>query len=257
MTNPGKLSPVCFALALLCFVLPFMSVSCQNQKLVTLTGLEAMTGKDVDVVQMLESAGKGLNLGGLKLNPKAEGGANADPAKLAALNQAKVQHIKGSPLAVGAFLCGVAGLVTFLVNRRNGPLPALLGVAGAGLVAGMKSYMESQIQNPTFGVIRVDGESGYWAALLCFGGAAVLNGWLALQPEPAPRIYERSGPPPMHVTGNLSRSRAYPVFPDGSSPGPQGPTDGPPQDADAPRAPRAPIPVHGTVAEEDAEPARH
>ncbi len=253
MTGPGKLSPVCFALALLCFGLPFMSVSCQNQKLLTMSGLETMAGKDVDVVQMLESAGKNLNVPGLKLNPKDD--PNADPAKLAAMNQARHQHIKGSPLAIGAFLCGIVGLVLYLVNRKNGPVPALLGVAGAGLVAGMKSYMESQIQNPTFGVIRVDGESGYWAALLCFGAAAVLNGWLALQPDPPPKIYERPGPPPMHVTGNLSRSRAYPVFPDGASPGTPPAAGDPALEGDVPRAPRAPIPVHGAVPEDEHEPA--
>ena len=42
-----KFSPAIFGIVLICFILPFVTVSCQGQKLATLTGIQLITGTTI------------------------------------------------------------------------------------------------------------------------------------------------------------------------------------------------------------------
>ncbi len=265
MEHIGKLSPVCFGIALICFAMPFITVSCQNQEIARMSGIDTMTGATLDVNKMMGA----LN----DLKPKAAGnaplfkmqqpsgaggeapvgGAQAGPNGLPP--QLQNNQIPGSPLAIAAFVCGIVGLgLYFVTQRKNGPVPALLGAASAVLLLIMKTRMENQVQAPTMGMIQVNAEPGFWLSLIAFAAAAAINGYLMTQGSCEPAT---AGAPSRAAAGHgapVPRARAYPVFPDGNSADEQhGAVAPPPIPREVP-PPRAPIPVAG-LDEREPEPA--
>ena len=73
-----KISVGSFALSIVVFLLPFMSVSCQGQKFHTFSGRELVTGTDIDNKDMFSGA-------------------------------TKTEHVPASPLALFSLLAAVAG----------------------------------------------------------------------------------------------------------------------------------------------------
>ena len=135
-----KAIPAVLLLALICFFLPFVSVSCQGGKLMTFSGMQLVTGTTVQEPQMFEPA--------------------------------KPRKIESEPLAVLAFLCGLLGLVFSLVAKNKGKTVAAV-LAGLGAVAllTLKSRVENEVLKEADGLLRADFETGYWGTLLLFVGA--------------------------------------------------------------------------------------
>src|SRR3990172_8569279 len=102
MENVKKFSPAVFGLALLCFLLPFVSVSCQGQKIATFTGAQLVTGTTLE-------------------QPGRFGG------------QGEGRKIDREPIAIIALASGVLGLgFSFLRSKKSAIVPAVFG--GIGLV---------------------------------------------------------------------------------------------------------------------------
>jgi hypothetical protein len=152
-----KISASMFALILICFFLPFMSLSCQGKDIVTMTGLQMATG--------VEIANPAATLGGSLGN---------------AASAAKPQKIAGSvPMGI-AFVTAAAGLAATLLLKDRFQKSLVPGVAsgiGAIILLFVKSGADSEVMKQGSGMIQVSYGIGFYLALLLFIANAGVNGY--------------------------------------------------------------------------------
>src|SRR6476620_9314495 len=86
MAHKSKVSPVLFVITTLCFLFPFVTVSCNGQKVVTFSGVELATGTTVEQPQVF-----------------------GPPQK---------RHQGAQPLATVAALCALAGVGLSFLGLR-------------------------------------------------------------------------------------------------------------------------------------------
>lgn len=145
-----KISPAVFGLALICFVLPFVTVSCNGQKVMSLSGIQLMTGTSIEQPGMF--GGKG---------------------------QAK--KVDGEPVAIIAFIAGIAGLgLSFMKNRKSSIIPAGLGLIGLIMLLVIKIRLDGQVNiagGATMGLLSLSYGAGYWLAFILYLLASCLNGY--------------------------------------------------------------------------------
>jgi hypothetical protein len=158
--------------ALLLFLLPWVTVSCAEQTLVSLSGVDLATGS-VTVTNPMT---------GESTNPP--GGGDAD-----------------LPVLIGAILIIVALFVGFVMRRRVGALVSIASLAGA---AALISYSvlyripakarEDATAESAQGIssaqlaemIRVDVATGFWLTLAALIGAIVLTFLAQREAPPGP-----------------------------------------------------------------------
>ncbi|HEV2378958.1 MAG TPA: zinc ribbon domain-containing protein [Terriglobia bacterium] len=141
-----KLSGVTFAMAVLCFFLPFVTFSCQGEKVASFTGIQLMTGASIQQPQMF--------------------GASQE------------RKSGGEPLAVVAFLCVAAGLaVSFVKGRKGAVLPALAGGLGLIVLLLLKSKLDNDVLTQSEGMVQMQYEAGFYLTLLLSLAAAGVNGY--------------------------------------------------------------------------------
>jgi hypothetical protein len=111
MTIPNfRISPALFALGLLCFLFPFVTVSCQGQKIVRLTGVELVTGTTVKTPALFGPAQE----------KKTDASPLAGIAALAALGGLTLTLTKGAKTLLGGAVCGAVGACSlFLFKVTN------------------------------------------------------------------------------------------------------------------------------------------
>ncbi len=151
-----KLSPVSYILALLCFLLPFVQISCGGQKLVSLTGVQLMTGTEIKPPN--EIFGMKAESSDLKMTSKSK----TDPNWFAAI----------------AFVAGLAGVLFALVKmERGGLIGGIAGAVGAVSLLIMRVNISGELsKNPMGAAFTIDYEAGYYLALLLliFGAVTLL-----------------------------------------------------------------------------------
>jgi hypothetical protein len=133
-----------FALAGLCFLLPFLDLSCQGRKVVTLTGQQLVTGTEVE----------------------------QPPDPLTGRKEMKrVEPYRAAQVALGL---GVVALLLSVPRKRTTSM--LTGLAGAGGVVALlvlKSGIESEIATQGQGLVTLTMREGFWlACILIAGGIA-------------------------------------------------------------------------------------
>ena len=124
-----------FGLALLCFLLPFVSVSCNQQKVASFSGFELVFGTTVQQPQVF--------------------------------GPPKPQRVSGEPLAAVAFVCCALALgISFAKSRSTEIGGAVL--AGVSLVCLMqlKSKLQDEVLWQSGGFLQVNYESGFWIVIL-------------------------------------------------------------------------------------------
>ena len=143
MTIPNiRVSPALFALGLLCFLFPFVTVSCQGQKIVRLTGVQLVTGTTVHQPALF----------GAGQEKKTDPNALAGIAALAALGGLTLTLCRGARTLLSGAVCGAAGACSlFLMKTTNDQ-----SVRGQGIPGIELSY-----------------DTGFYLATLFFAGAAV------------------------------------------------------------------------------------
>lgn len=128
-----NISPIGFAVALLCFFMPFTTVSCQGHQLWTVSGLQLANGTQV-----------------------SEPGS--DPPKM--------RDIPSDPYVLAVLICSLVGLVvSFLPGSasRFGTLGiALIGIA---LLVIFKVRTDADILKEGKGLLQVQYELGYFGAI--------------------------------------------------------------------------------------------
>ncbi|RAM51493.1 MAG: hypothetical protein C6Y22_11280 [Hapalosiphonaceae cyanobacterium JJU2] len=152
-TSTKKISPALFSLTLICFFLPFITISCRQEPLVTLNGVEVATGKEIQ-------------------SPSIFG----EPVRK--------EKIPGEPLAALAFLSGAIGLGTsFLKAKKSAVIPAGCGAAGFILLLIVKSKIDNEILKQGQGLILVNYGFGFWLAFFLFICATLINIYIVVQDQ--------------------------------------------------------------------------
>jgi hypothetical protein len=155
-----KITPSLFGLILICFFLPFTTISCQNTPLITMSGFEVATGVNLD---------KSSALGSLS-------GASASISS--SEKSQSERKIPGTPIAGLAFAIACAGIaVGFVKIAQQAAVQAGLGVLGVVLLIVLKSQIDGQMVKQGQGMLQVSYGAGYWLALLAFLGASATSGY--------------------------------------------------------------------------------
>jgi len=150
-----KLSPSIFGIALICFFLPFIEVSCEGQKIATFIGIQLVTGTRIE-------------------RPAAFGGGE------------QVQRVEGEPLAILALFSAIVGLgLSFLKGKKSSIAPAIIGAAGLILLLVLKIKLDSNILKEGQGMLQLKYGIGFWLTFLFFLFAAGLNAFLFSQRDKA------------------------------------------------------------------------
>lgn len=166
-----KLPPAGYLLALICFLLPFVEVSCNGQKVVSLTGLQLLAGPQV---------------GGSE-------GMFAQPQ----------QRVKPETSVVIAFVAGIAGLVlSVLKQRRTDIIAGVCGIVAGGSLLALQQSILSGAPPQALGLIQISYQPAYLiSVLLFFVGAALMfyvafaNSVAASASPPALAPYQSPSPP--------------------------------------------------------------
>jgi hypothetical protein len=143
----SKVSPVLFVVTVLCFLLPFVTVSCNGQKIVSLSGTELAFGTSIEQPQMF-------------------GGPTSK------------QHVDAEPVATIAFLCAIAGIALGFLLPRVPLASAITGAVGTLLLLILMGKLSGDLGKQAQGVFQLDYEAGFILSLLLFIAAAGWNGWL-------------------------------------------------------------------------------
>lgn len=138
-----KVSSSIFGLALLLFLLPWVTVSCKGKKVFTLSGADLAIGKTVEIPQPFDEPKKTKN----------------------------TREIR----ATIAFLAGIAGILAgFLIkkDRVQQITYAVCGGTGGISLFLLKSNLDREAVAQG---ITVDYQAGFWLTMLFFFGAGILN----------------------------------------------------------------------------------
>jgi len=147
---PKRLSPAIFGIALICFFLPWVNVSCQGQKVATFSGIHLVTGTTVEQPQMF--------------------------------GPAEERKIGGETLAILVLLSACAGLaLSFLKDKKGVMGSAVTGGMGVIFLLFLKSKLDNDILRETGGMSQLDYGAGFYLALLLFLSAIGVNAYSMAQ----------------------------------------------------------------------------
>lgn len=154
MPNFKKISASMFVIILVCFFLPFVTVSCQNNQVAKLSGIQLIIGSTVET-------------------PEFTGGE-------------KIETVRPNTQALVALAATGIGLgSSFLRFHRSVLVTAGSGVLGTVMLLSLKSGIDKALLERGVGLaglagIRVTYGLGFWGSLLLFIVATGFNIWLFL-----------------------------------------------------------------------------
>ncbi len=133
---------------IVCFLLPFITVSCTGQKVRTLTGLQLVTGTSVGRQNMFGE-------------------------------QRRQERVRPQPYAIAAFALAIAGFAASFLRRRTiRPYLTAMSAGGALCLLLLKTKLDQDIINSGQGLLQIDYDFGYWASFILFVLSAAANGYL-------------------------------------------------------------------------------
>jgi hypothetical protein len=142
--TPKRFSTAIFGIALICFFLPWVNVSCQGQKVATFSGVQLVTGTTVEEPQMF--------------GPAIE------------------KKIPGEFLAILVFLSACAGLaLSFIKDKRGATGATVTGGMGIIFLLLLKSKLDNDILRQGQGILQIDYGAGFYLTLLLFLFAIGIN----------------------------------------------------------------------------------
>ena len=178
------LNPLFFVIVIICFLLPFFNLTCQEQKIASITGFELITGTTISS----NSQNKGLN--GISI-PQNE------------ISKAiKTDSVAPEPLALVALLLAVGGLIISFFEKFSD-----IGSASAGLLGGLALiFLSSLITDNILGKVHiqplaVECGTDYYIAITFFIILLIYNGYL---------FYQRNIFKPSDIESISSRMRFCP-----------------------------------------------
>jgi hypothetical protein len=168
-----KISPATYVLIVFLFFLPFVNLSCSGQKVMSLSGIQLITGADMD-----------QNL----MNP--QGMFNDQSMQ----NEQQDNHIDAEPMALFAFLAALLCLaLSFIKKKPIALFTMIVSGFGAILLLLLKVSMDGDASSKGQGVLQVDYQFAYWFSFLLFIAGAVVH-WLIFK-EPEKTVITPEAPP--------------------------------------------------------------
>ncbi len=143
-----RLSPAIFGVIIICFFLPWVMISCNDYKIVTLTGIQLVTGTNVEVAEQRM----------FDLDPPEE------------------QEAEREPLAFFVLLSAVAGLTLSFIRGKIGAIgTSLISVVGIVFILLLKAKLDNDILREGEGLLHIDYGFGFYLVLILFFSAFVIN----------------------------------------------------------------------------------
>lgn len=162
-------SPVIFGLALMCFFLPWITVSCSGQKIVTLSGIQLATGTTIKEPKMFEGSER--------------------PYSYAKRSKGSSERIKGDIFAIIALLASIGGIgMGFLKDRESSIGSAVTGSIGVISLIILSIRLNNQILKEGGGLLQLDYRIGFYLTLFFFLSATVINIY-SLVSDKIPTLY--------------------------------------------------------------------
>lgn len=136
-----KFSWSVFVIVLFCSIMPFTSISCGQQKITTMTGVQLSTGMT-------------LNIAG------------------------EEQKMDPNPSIMAAFACAALAAIVLLISKSKPAFAVALlsAVAGTGSLIFFKIKMDEYVAKEGQGMIGVVYEPGFWICLALFVIGIVVSG---------------------------------------------------------------------------------
>jgi len=135
-----------FALIVLFFILPFVQVSCQQQKLMSFTGFQMAFGTEIQEPQMF--------------------------------GPPKTRQISGDAFILLSFLVALAGLgCSFIKGRLGNITTAICGSVGLIFMLAFKVRLDNEVLKQSGGVLEVEYLFGFVASCLLFLASAVVGAY--------------------------------------------------------------------------------
>jgi hypothetical protein len=133
-----------FVLAIILFLLPWVSLSCAGTTMTSASGLDMITGKHYETSSAF--------------------GSPSD------------NEMDSQPLAIAALAVAVIGIILSLVNwKRAFILRVGLGIAGVVLLIALKLKLDKEVTQEGQGMLQINYLFGYWMTMICFAAASVVN----------------------------------------------------------------------------------
>jgi hypothetical protein len=171
LANARKFSPAAFGLALLCFLLPFVHISCAGEKVIGFTGVQLVLGTEVSSADVDASVRQsmGMDMGtGSGLSQALQGSSR--------------QKVGPELWAIAAFLAAAVGLgVSFIKDKRRWLGGTIASGIGAVALLVLKLKIDHDIAREGEGLLEAQYAIGYCLALLVFVGAAALHGYFLIE----------------------------------------------------------------------------
>jgi hypothetical protein len=145
----SKVSPAIFLAAVLCFLLPFITVSCGTQKIGRFSGLQIADGTSLDRPEVL--------------------------------GRAPNEKVDVEVMATIAGICVLGGLLLSFV-RGQSLLPAMAAAVGAMSLFLMKARLDERVAQQGQGLLRVSYDVGYWLEILLLIAGTAWNAYRYSQP---------------------------------------------------------------------------
>jgi len=160
------LNPLLFVIVIICFFLPFFNITCQGQKIATLSGFELITGTTIST--------NGLN--------KEVTGISVQQTEID--NALKKDSVSSEPLAVIAFLFVVGGLIVSFFKKFSD-----IGSAVAGLLGGFSLILLSSVVSENiigkiqYQPLAVECSNGFYLAVMLLFALLIYNAYLFFHEE--------------------------------------------------------------------------
>ena len=159
MDQVKKFSPAAFVIIIFCFFLPFVNITCGGQTMVSLTGIQLITGAEYKPHGMFDQ----------KDMP-------AEPAEQKKDKLNAEQNIDFQPMALLALIMAVIALaLSFLRNKAMALISMIVSIMGAAFLLLLKANLDSDASTESQAVIQVEYQFWYWFALILFIIGAVLQ----------------------------------------------------------------------------------
>jgi len=175
------LNPIFFVIVIISFILPFFNLTCQQQKIASITGFELITGTSIST----NSLNNGLKGTSVPQNEISKG--------------IKSDSVSPEPLALITLLLAVGGLIISFYEKFSD-----IGSASAGLLGTLSLiFLSSVITDNILGKVHlqplaVECGTGYYISIIVFIIILICNAYLFFQ-----RIMYK--PTDIHTSGTRMR----------------------------------------------------
>ena len=191
--------PTLAGIALICFLLPFLKITCAGQQIASVSGVDLVTGTKLEKPDMFGGQG-GLSSSdgfssqssqqstgsmpyvmtdsetGETLSTGNQTYSTTEPEEFGSSSGSGDGKIDANPIAMGALACAIVALfASFGATRKGMMTSAICAGLTAVLLFVLKSTLMSEMPSEMMGVLEVNWVEGFWVALCASGVLAVIT----------------------------------------------------------------------------------